>query len=271
MERDDAMPDDQRIVPRETGRGRDASKPQHIPPKGWKDILFRSCTEVSANNIFLVSGGVTYAVLLALFPGLAALVSVYGLVMNPQQIESQVNGLTGVLPPQSRQMLTQELHQLVSSSHGTLGISAAVGVLFALWSASRGMSGLMTALDIAYEEKETRSFFKFNLAAIVLTVGLIVAGIVAIALVAGLPAVEQFLGSAGWVKWLLLIVQWPVLMVLMMVGLAVLYRYAPDRDTPRWRWISPGAIVATVLWIIASVAFTVYVANFSNYNATYGS
>jgi len=264
------MPDDS-SVPRESERGREASGPQHVPLRGWKDILVRSKNELSDNNIFLASGGVTYAVLLALFPGLAALVSIYGLVLDPRQIEAQVNSLTGVLPEQSRQMLSQQLHQLVSSSHGTLGVSAVIGLLLALWSASRGMSGLMSALDIAYEESETRGFLKFNFVAVLLTLGLMAAGIVAIVLVAGLPAVMQVLGSDGRLKWLLLIVQWPVLMILMIVGLAVVYRYAPDRHAPQWRWISPGAILATVLWLVASVAFTVYVANFSSYNRTYGS
>jgi membrane protein len=265
------MPDNQSSVPRESERGREATRPQHIPLRGWKDVLVRSKNEISANNIFLASGGVTYAVLLALFPALAALVSIYGLVLDPRQIESQVNSLTGVLPEQSRQMLSQELHQLVSSSHSTLGINAVIGVLLALWSASRGMSGLMSALNIAYEESETRGFLEFNFVAVVLTLGLMAAGIIAVVLVAGLPAVVQVGGSGRSVKWLLLIVQWPILMILMTVGLATLYRYAPDRDAPQWRWLSPGAILGTVLWILASVAFTVYVANFSSYNTTYGS
>ena len=133
------------------------------------------------------------------------------------------------------------------------------------------MSGMITALDIAYEEKERRGFFKLNMIALGLTLGLMVGGIVVIALVAVLPAALQLLPLGPATKWVLLVVEWPLLIVLVMLGLAVLYRYAPDRDKPQWRWVSPGAIAATVLWIVASIGFTVYVANFSSYDKTYGS
>jgi membrane protein len=144
-------------------------------------------------------------------------------------------------------------------------------LLLALWSASRGMSGLITAINIAYEEKERRGFVKFNLIAIGLTLGLLIGGVVAIALVAMLPAAVQLVAVGSDTKWLLLIVQWPLLIVLVMLGLAVLYRFGPDRDKPQWRWVSPGTVTATLLWIAASIGFTVYVANFSSYDKTYGS
>jgi membrane protein len=257
--------------PCQSERGREAGRPTQIPPVGWKDILLRSWGEVSQANLFLVAGGVTYAILLALFPGLAALVSIYGLVMDPSQIEKQVASLTGILPDQARQMLSEELHTLVTSSTGALGLSAVLALLLALWSASRGMSGLITALNIAYEEPEKRGFFKLNLVAIGLTIGLTIAGIIVVALVAVLPAAVQFLplGESG--KWLLLILEWPLLIGFVTVGLAVMYRYAPSRDEPQWKWVSPGAGAAVTLWIAASIGFTVYVAHFNRYSKTYGS
>jgi hypothetical protein len=160
----------------ETERGREAERPTQIPTVGWKDILLRAWSEVSEANLFLVAGGVTYAILLALFPGLAALVSLYGLLLDPAQIEKQVASLSGILPEQAQQMLTDELHTLVTSSTGALGLSAIIALLLALWSASRGMSGLITALNIAYEENEKRGFFKLNLTAIGLTIGMTIAG-----------------------------------------------------------------------------------------------
>ena len=209
--------------------------------------------------------------LLALFPGLAALVSLYGLAFDTAQIEKQVAALSGVLPAQTQELLSQELHSLVEGSSGALGFTAIVGLLLALWSASRGMSGLITAINIAYEEKERRSFVKFNLIAIGLTLGLVVGGVLAIALIAVLPAAGQLLAVGSTTKWMLLLVQWPLLIVLVLLGLAVLYRFGPDRDKPQWRWVSPGAITATVFWIVASIGFTVYVANFNSYDKTYGS
>jgi membrane protein len=265
------VPDDQSKDRSGSARGREAAKPQQIPAVGWKDVLWRSWREVSDNNIFLISGGVTYAILLALFPGLAALVSLYGLFQNPSQIETQVSALAGVLPEQSQQLLASQLHQLAEASGSALGFSAILGLLVAFWSASRGMSGLITALDIAYEEREERSFFHLNLVALTLTLGAVFGGIVAITLIAVLPAAVQLLGLDPTTKWILLVLEWPLLVGLVMVGLAVLYRFAPDRDAPQWRWVSPGAITATILWILASVAFTIYVANFNSYDKTYGS
>src|SRR6185312_3602691 len=229
-------------------RGREASHPGEIPPRGWKDILWRAWREVSDQNLFLVAGGVTYAILLAMFPGLAALVSIYGLVFDSGQIERQVAALSGVLPAETQELLSQQLHSLVQASNGALGFAAMTALLLALWSASRGMSGMITAINIAYEEKERRGFVKLNLMAVGLTLGLLAGGIVAISLVAILPAVVHLLAVGPAAKWLLL-AQWPLLIVLVMLGLAVLYRFGPSRDKPQWRWVSPGAGAATLLWI----------------------
>ena len=252
-------------------RGREADHPGEIPHQGWMDIMWRAWREISEANLFLIAGGVTYAILLALFPGLAALVSLYGLVLDASQIEKQVGALSEILPAETQQLLVEQLHKLVEASSGTLGVGAAVGVVLALWSASRGMSGLITALNIAYEEQERRGFFKLNLLALGLTLAQLIGGIVIIALVAVLPAAVQYLDVGRATKWLLLVMQWPLLIVMVMLGLGILYRYAPDREKPQWRWVSPGAIAATLLWVIASIGFTVYVANFNSYGKTYGS
>ncbi len=258
-------------LPPHLSRGRTATSPHQIPMLGWKDILLRSWNEVNNNNIFLVSGGVTYAILLALFPGLAALVSLYGLLLNPVQVEQQVEALSHVLPPETTRMIAAELHSLIAASQGSLSISAAAALVFALWSASRGMSGLITALDIAYDQKETRGFFKLNAVAIMLTILTLMGGTVIIALVAILPAVLQFVGLASSIQWLVLVLEWPLLIVVVMTGLAMLYRYAPNRRTPQWRWVSPGAVVATFLWLLGSIGFSVYVSYFNSYDRTYGS
>jgi membrane protein len=214
---------------------------------------------------------VTYYVLLSLFPGLAALVSFYGLVANPKTVETEINSMSGILPGSSRDLISSELHSLVSSSGSALSIGVVIGILIALYSASRGMTGLISALDIAYGEEERRSYLWFNVLAIVLTIGLIFGGMIAIALVAGLPAVLSGASFGSTTKWVAYVVEWPVLIVFMMGALAILYRYAPDRREPRWEWVSPGAIFATVLWVIGSILFAVYVSHFSDYNKTYGS
>src|SRR6478736_342485 len=202
----------------ELGRGREAAHPGQIPSRGWMDVLWRAWGEVGEANLFLIAGGVTYALILALFPGLAALVSLYGLIFDPSQVEKQIGVVSGILPAETQQLLSQQLHSLVQASGKALGFGAIV-----------------------------------------------------VALIGVVPAAAQFLAVGVATKWLLLLVQWPLLVVLMMFGLAVLYRYAPDRDKAQWRWVSPGAIAATILWIIASIGFTVYVANFNSYDKTYGS
>ena len=131
--------------------------------------------------------------------------------------------------------------------------------------------GLITALDIAYEEKETRGWLKLNLVAFGLTIALMLGGLVVIALVAVLPVAVQLLGLGDATKWLLLLMEWPLLIVVAMLGLAILYRYAPDRHKAQWLWVSEGAMVSTLLWLVASAGFTVYVANFNSYDKTYGS
>lgn len=255
----------------EKDRGRGAKDPRQIPAPGWKDILKRSWTELSENNIYLAAGGVTYSVLAALFPALAALVSVYGLFFDPAQVEQQVKLLSTVLPSDSTQLIGGELHNLVSHSSGALGIGAVVSLLIALWSASRGMSGMINALNVAYQEEETRSFFKLNALAVGMTVIALVGGTIIIALVGVLPAAVQFIGLGAFARWLLLILEWPLLIGVVLTGLAALYRFAPNRQKPKWRWVSPGAVAATALWLIASLLFTVYVTNFNSYSKTYGS
>lgn len=253
------------------GRGRSAKDPREIPAAGWKDVLVRSWGQVSDNNIFIAAGGVTYAILVALFPGLAAFVSIYGLLLNPAEVEAQMNTVSSILPPESSQMIGEQLHKLVQASTNTLSISAGIALLFALWSASRGMSGLIGALNMAYEQKETRGFFKLNALAVGLTLVVLVGGTVTIALVGILPVVIQWAGFGPIAKWVLLILEWPLLISVVMTGLAVLYRYAPDRKEAQWRWVSPGTTIATLLWVIGSLGFTIYVSHFNSYDKTYGS
>ena len=208
---------------------------------------------------------------IGLFPALAALISLYGLLFDPNQVERQVQSLSSILPAQTAEMIGTQLHSLVEASSKSLSISAMVALGFALWSASRGMSGLISGLNIAYEQKETRSFLRFNAIALGLTVGGLLGGTIIIALVGVLPAAIQFVGLGVITKWLILIVQWPLLLAVVLFSLAVLYRFAPNRTTAQWRWVSAGAVIATLLWLLGSIAFSIYVANFNSYDKTYGS
>ena len=256
---------------RQDGRGRDATTPSQLPRSGWRDIALRVKGEISKDNIDIVAAGVALYALLALFPALIALISLYGWFADPTQVEQQITAFTGVLPQNVQALLTTQMQEIAGGAESTLGVGAILGFLFTLWSASKGMKALFTALNIVYDEEEKRGFITLNALAIVLTLGALVFGIVALALIAILPPLLGHLGLEAIARVAVSLVRWPLLAVAVMGALAVLYRYGPSRDHPQWSWVSWGAVVATVLWLITSILFSVYVANFGSYNETYGS
>jgi len=231
--------------------------------RGWK--------EAQSDQVPLLAGGVAFFGFLALFPGLIATVLIYGLVMDPATVQEQVASLGDALPSQARDLLTEQLQTLTSTSSSALGIGVVISVVLALWSASGGIGNLITAINTAYDEEENRGFIKRKLLALGLTLASIVFLLVVITLVAVAPAVLDSLVSSGPIRWLLEAVRWALLVVLIMAALAVLYRSSPDRDAPKMRWVSIGAAVATLLWIAASVGFSIYVDNFFSYGKTYGA
>ncbi len=256
---------------RQDSRGREAEKPWQIPRRGWRDILLRVKDEQKKDNLSIVAAGVAFYSLLAIFPALAAAVSIYGLVADPAQLQQQLQSLSQILPQQAYQILDRQLTSLVQQPQQALGIGVAVGILLALWSAAKGMKAVITALNITYEEGESRGFFKLNGMALLLTVGGLLFFLVAITTIVAIPILINFLGLPTWIEALVNYLRWPLLAILVIMALAVLYRLGPNRDQPRWQWVSWGAVIATVLWLIVSILFSVYVANFDSYNKTYGS
>jgi membrane protein len=250
-------------------RGRHAEAPQQIPARGWKDVAKRVKTESKNDNLTLIAGGIAFFALISLAPALAAVVSIYGLVASPEDVTRVVNELTAV-PEDVRSVLETQLDQIVSGSNTGLGLGLIVGLALALWGASTAMKHLLVALSTVYDEPETRGFFQLRARALLLTLGGIFFLITSLALIAVAPAWVGALGN-DVASTVVSIVRWPVLALMMVVALAVVYRYAPDRDEPRWRWVSWGAGIATVIWLVASVLFSVYVSSFGNYNETYGS
>ena len=247
--------------------GEDAEKPTQIPARGWLQIVKRGWAEAKADQVPLLGAGVAFYAFLALFPAIIALVTLYGLFADPAVIAQQVNSLSAV-PADVRQLI---VGQVQSRNQTALGWSAVVAILIALFSASGGVNNLMTAINTAYDEEDKRSTIKKRLIALVLTLGAIVFIAVMLGLVAVLPAVlGTVFGDSPVISVLLQIVRWILLVVLVVAALAVLYRVAPDRDAPKLRWVSVGAVAATVLWLLASIGFSIYVATFGNYAKTYG-
>lgn len=241
--------------------GRDADAPLEIPARGWKQVARRTMQQLKSDNVPVVAGGVAYYSFLALVPALAAVVAIYGLVASPADVGRQLEGLFSALPNDAARLLQEQLRSITAQESGGLGAAAVVGILGSLWSASKGMQALIASLNIAYDEEESRKGLKLRAITLGMTVALVVAA-------TGLVAVMLVLGNLGVVGGVL---RWPLLFAALVVGLAVLYRYAPDRDDPAWRWVTPGALLAATLVVAGSFGFALYVNRFGKYSETYGS
>ena len=253
-----------------TGRGRGADTPGEIPASGWKDVLWRTYQEITNDRVLLVAAGVTFYLLLALAPLLAAFVSIYGLFLDPAEIAAQASALAGVVPGGAVDILTGQLERLAQAGGSTLGIAFLVSLAIALWSANAGMKSLFEAMNVAYDEREGRSFLKLNAVTMTFTVSLIAT---VIALIAFNTAFTTFQESVGLKipNWIVNLVTAGIALLVLMTFIAALYRYGPDREDAEWKWITPGAVFAAIAAIVVSVLFSFYVANFGSYNETYGS
>ena len=251
--------------------GREAERPSEIPPRGWFAVLRRVKAEVKEDNVPLLAAGVAFYAMLAIFPAIIAVVTVYGMVADPAQVESQVGELAKSLPSGADQLLTEQLKSVTSAGRQSLSIGLALSLLGVLWSASGGVQGLVKGLNLVYDERETRGFLKLRGLSLLLTLGAIVVAVTAIALIAVFPGFVDSLGLGRAGELAASIGRWVVLALLVLAALAVVYRYAPDRANPRWRWVSWGAVVALVLWLLGSIGFSWYVDNFGKYNQTYGA
>jgi membrane protein len=240
-------------------------------PKGMWEILKRVFIRMGADNLTLVAAGVAFYGLLAIFPALAALVAIYGLVADPHSVMETAGQISSFVPGEAAKLITDALEKLVSASKPKLNTAAIIAVAIALFSARSGMGALMTGLNIACEVPEKRSFIMQQVIALGLTLGAVIFAVVALGTVAGVPVVLKFLPLGQFTEILISVLRWPLLAVLIFIGLAVIYRFAPSLPLPQWRFISRGAIAAAVLWIAGSALFSFYVSKFGDYDATYGS
>lgn len=255
----------------ESGRGREAHTPSAIPARGWKDILWRVFAEFSEDRATLIAAGATFYLLLSLFPALAAFVSIYGFVADPNTIADHIAFLGGILPAGGYDMIASQLQSLASADQDALSWAFIIGLLFALYSANNGILTLFEAMNIAYDETEKRSYLKLYGTSFLFTIGAILIGILFIISVGVVPAVLSFLRLGSFAEILISVLRWPVMFVAAVLGISVLYRFGPSRQRAKWRWVTWGSAIATVIWIVASILFSWYLANFADYNATYGS
>jgi membrane protein len=263
--------DEPRAVEETCAHRRYAQIPWKIPGRGWKDILWRTYERIGEDRLLAVAAGVVFYGLLAVFPAVTALVSLYGLFASPSAISDHLSLAAGVLPQGAIDILRGQIDRLTLGSGAKLHFGFIFGLAVALWSANAGMKAIMDALNVVYEENEKRSFVKFNLVALVFTLAGIGSLLVAFGAVVILPIALNYLGLQNVTDLLFRLARWPLLLVLIIVGLAVLYRYGPSRREPRWQWISVGSVFAAMTWLASSALLSWYLSSFANYDATYGS
>ncbi|AWN42586.1 YihY/virulence factor BrkB family protein [Methylobacterium durans] len=260
----------ERVAGTEADRGRKAESPTEIPAKGWWDIGKRVLQEFGNDRVLLVAAGVTFYAILALFPAIGALVSIYGLVADPGTINDQLASLQGILPSGALDIVGEQVKRIAAKGGGTLGFTAAFGILLSIWSANGGMKAIFDALNIVYDEKEKRNFIWLNLRSLSFTAGALLFVVLALVGIVVIPAALAFL-NLGSMEWVIALLRWPILLLVVLGSLALLYRYGPSRDTAQWRWVTWGSGVAAFLWIAVSALFSWYVSSFGKYNETYGS
>jgi membrane protein len=255
----------------DAAHGRDAERPSEIPALGLWDVLVRTYNEVMVDRVTLIAAGATYFIVLALFPGMGVLVSLYGFLSDPSDIGEQLGFIGSFLPPGAYDLLLPQLQALSSKGRSQLTFAFGLSLLLAFWSAMRGVKALFDAMNVAYGENEKRSIVRLNLMAFGFTIGAIVVVVLLIALIGIIPLVLKALYLDQWSELLARIARWPFVLLLSGCATVIVYRYGPSRENAKLRWLTWGAAFSTVTWAITTVAFSVYLLNFATYNATYGT
>jgi membrane protein len=242
---------------------------------GWRKIWWRRLRRVwlalARDNISIMAAGAAYYSMLSIFPAMSALVLTYGLVADPVAIERHLDSLRGILPDQAFKLVADQLHLLVTAPATQLGLGLVFSVLIALWTATSASTAIMNALTVAYDGREKRGIFRFYGLAVALTVGLVLFAVIALLLIAGVPALMvEIPEPAPWDE-IVPQLRWPLLALFVVMGLGTVYRVAPSRDRPTWDFLRVGTIAASLLWLAGSAAFSFYASHFGSYDRTYGS
>ncbi|NIC06836.1 YihY/virulence factor BrkB family protein [Billgrantia bachuensis] len=252
-------------------RGRQAVRPGQIPKPGWKDILKRTKAEMARDHVSIVAAGIAFYGLLAIVPAIVATISLWAIIFDPQQITQQISSISHLLPEEAANIIRQQAERASQDAGTGMSLAAAGGVLLAIYSASRGVNGFMEGLNIVYDEEENRGVLKRTVLKLLLTIGAIFMTLVTLGVITVIPTITDLIGLSAFASFLVNLARWPLLMVVTMLAIAILYHYGPDRNKPRWQWASIGSLVAVLLWLLVSIAFSIYVRNFGSYDEVYGS
>lgn len=254
------------------GAAAGAATPADVPARGWLDIARSVWTKIGKNRVIAVAAGLTFYDILAIFPAITALVSIYGLFADPATIQNQLTHLSGLLPDGAISVIGDQVQRIAAQGNGALGFAFLSGLALALWSANAGVKALFDALNVAYETEETRGFFRLNAISLLFTISAVALALVGLSSTVVLPWVLEnvFFGFA-FVATILRWLSVPIAIVIALFMLAVLYRFGPAIKKPAWRWVTPGSLFAVIFLIISSSAFAYYAAHFGSYNETYGT
>lgn len=240
-------------------------------PKSWLDLMFRLSLAMQRDYLGLIAAGIAFYILLAVFPALGAVISLYGLFSDPHFVADQLNMLQSFLPKDSFDIVASQAQAIINAPHKSLGFSLIISILLSIYSSTKGMNAMIQGFNVAYDEQEKRGFVGLTLTCFTLTFVMMVYFLAAISLIAGLPALLQFIYVPDSLQNILLLARWPALFVVAVVGLQILYYFGPSRPRARWHWITPGSVTATILWLVLSSLFSLFVTHFGQYNKTYGS
>jgi membrane protein len=255
-----------------TGAGAGAAPaPAPAAPRGWWAMAKLVFWNISDHRLMTEAAGITFYALLAIFPALGAMVSLYGLFADPHTVSEHLTAVSGFVPGGGMDIISDQVKVLASNNGSALTFGLVLGLATSLWSANAGMKALFDSLNVVYSEPERRSYLVRTALSMALTVGGLVFVLVAIGGVVALPVVLAFVGLSSETDLLLRLARWPALLVVLALFLAVIYRFGPSRLYAKWRWITGGSMFATLVWVAGSVAFSWYVSNFGSYNKTYGS
>ncbi|WNK21011.1 YihY/virulence factor BrkB family protein [Halomonas piscis] len=252
-------------------RGRNARHPEQIPRRGWRDVAWRVYHEAGQDRITLLAAGVAFYALLALFPAIAVVVSVGGLLFDPYEAGQQLRDLTRFMPPDAAGLIARQAQKVAQSAEDRGGVAALISGVVALFVASKGVRGLIAGLNVVYGEGDKRSRVKRSAMVMALTLGMIVMTLLTLGFIALVPFGMAYMPLSSLMERLLYWLRWPVLLVVMSLGIALLYRFAPYRRAPRWQWLSVGTLLATVLWLLGSGGLSLYARYFSRFSELYGS
>jgi len=252
-------------------RGRDAETPSAIPAKGWKDVFWRVWKSLTQDHVMLIAGGVTFYLLLALFPALVAFMSIYGIFLDPATAVDHAQSLRGLVPPAAVDMIAEQLARLTTKQSDTLTVGLILSLIIAFWSANGGVKAMIEGLNYAYNEREKRSFVRLNTVAFAFTLGAMALMVLLFVALAVIPAMLAVLNLGPTGDLVIRFLRWPLLVLTLGFSLTVLYRHGPSRRSPEWRWVTWGSAFATISWLLMSIAFTTYLDRVANFNATYGA